>query len=180
MSHIPHPCVTSVSKTQAPLRGVGLWAAHHMAPNNPPSRCLFLPELPGDMTDQVLERHFRGFTGFDTCRTRKDRNGKLVGFVEFDMVDSAVRAKESMQKFSPFPGTNWQIHFSNNTKSAPPKRPRDDNGREAQLRSEAQRHSGYMCESPLPQHALSVCVCFHTHTHLTHRTLANSPTCSLR
>ena len=149
-------------------------------PNAAPSSTLFLPELPSMLTDGELEPHFRNFPGFAGSRTRKDRNGKLVGFVEFDMVDSAVRAKESMQKFSPFPGTNWQIHFSNNTKSAPPKRPRDDNGREAQLRSEAQRHSGYMCESHLPQHALSVCVCFHTHTHLTHRTLANSPTCSLR
>ena len=46
-----------------------------------PSQTLFLPELPSDITDGVLERHFRGFVGYESCRTRNDRNGKLVGFV---------------------------------------------------------------------------------------------------
>ena len=168
----------------------------------PPSNCLFLPELPGDLTDsvrasrpgrpcacfeigwsgvrggarrllqstatsftavgarpqprrmhasvsaaafyrptdlaQVLERHFRGFTGFSTCRTRLDRNGKIVGFVEFEQTDDAVRARESMQGQSPFPGINWHIHYSNNTKGTP-KRPRDEGAREPMPREQAQR-----------------------------------------
>ena len=65
-----------------------------MAPNNPPSSCLFIPELPADLTDSILERTFRGYTGFTSCRTRHDRNGKLVGFVEFEQVDDAVRCRD--------------------------------------------------------------------------------------
>ena len=94
-----------------------------MAPsggNNPPSTCLFLPELPPDLSDSILERHFRGFVGFSSSRTRKDRNGKLVGFVEFEQIDDAVRCRDSMGSTSPFPGLNWHIHFSNNTKGGPP------------------------------------------------------------
>ena len=30
----------------------------------------------------------------------------------------AVRCRDSMQGASPFPGINWHIHFSNNTKGA--------------------------------------------------------------
>ena len=103
----------------------------------PPSNCLFLPELPSDLTDAVLERHFRGFVGFTSARTRSDRNGKLVGFVEFDAVDDAVRARDSMQGQSPFEGISWHIHFSNNTKSTP-KRPREE-AAEPVGRSDAQR-----------------------------------------
>lgn len=105
-----------------------------MAPSgsgSPPSTCLFLPELPPDVSDSILERHFRGFTGFSTCRTRHDRNGKLVGFIEFDQVDDAVRCRDSMQGTSPFPGISWHIHFSNSAPkggagSSAPKRPRDE------------------------------------------------------
>lgn len=100
-----------------------------MAPNAP-STCLFLPELPSDLSDVALERLFRGFVGFTSCRTRHDRNGKLVGFVEFEQVDDSVRARESMQGQSPFPGVNWHIHYSNNTKGGPgggsAKRPREE------------------------------------------------------
>ena len=84
----------------------------------PASECLFLPELQSDMNDDQLEREFRGFVGFVSCRTRFDRNGKLVGFVEFENADQAIRARESMLE-------RWLIHFSNNTKGAP-KRPRED------------------------------------------------------
>ena len=102
-----------------------------MAPSNPPSTCLFLPELPVDLTDTVLERHFRGFTGFESCRTRHDRNGKLVGFVEFEQVDDAIRCRDSMQGSSPFSGQAWHIHFSNSTQSraaTAAKRPREESG----------------------------------------------------
>jgi len=98
------------------------------------------------MTDQNLERVFRGFVGFSSCRTRHDRNGKLVGFVEFEQIDEAVRCRDSMQGQSPFEGTNWHIHFSNNSggnKSGPPsgaKRPREEAGPPVP-RHEAQRHS---------------------------------------
>ena len=102
----------------------------------PPSNCLFLPELPIDLSDAVLERHFRGFVGFQNARTRQDRNSKLVGFVEFDAVDDAVRARESMQGQSPFEGINWHIHFSNNTKN--PKRAREESA-EPVGRIDAQR-----------------------------------------
>ena len=121
-----------------------------MAPsggNNPPSTCLFLPELPQDLSDTVLERHFRGFVGFQSCRTRHDRNGKQVGFVEFEEIDDAVRCRDTMQGTSPFPGISWHIHFSNNSKRAEaaaaaaggaPKRAREDNGPPIP-RNEAQR-----------------------------------------
>ena len=109
--------------------------AAQMAPQNPPSTCLFLPELPPDLTDAILERHFRGFVGYDSCRTRHDRNGKLVGFVEFETIDDAVRCRENQQGQSPFPGVNWHIHFSNSQgrpasgATAPGgKRPRDESG----------------------------------------------------
>jgi len=99
-------------------------------PDNGPSQCLFLPELPSSLKDDELERHFRGFFGFISCRTRFDRNGKLVGFVEFETPSQATRAKESMERSSPFTGHAWLIHFSNNTKgggSAPQqKRPRPE------------------------------------------------------
>ena len=106
------------------------------APNNPPSTCLFLPELPPDLTDAVLERHFRGFVGYASCRTRHDRNGKLVGFVEFENIEDAVRCRENQQGQSPFPGINWHIHFSNNTKN--PKRAREESA-EPVGRIDAQR-----------------------------------------
>ena len=118
-----------------------------MAPSgsgNPPSTCLFLPELPADLNDSILERHFRGFVGFSSCRTRHDRNGKLVGFVEFEQIDDAVRCRDSMQGQSPFPGISWHIHFSNNVKGgtapAPAKRPREETAPPVP-RHEAQRPS---------------------------------------
>ena len=87
-----------------------------------PSQTLFLPELPSDITDGVLERYFRGFVGYESCRTRYDRNGKLVAFVEFESIEDASRARESMQGASPFPGVNWHIHFSTNpTRDRAPK-----------------------------------------------------------
>lgn len=105
-----------------------------------PSSTLFLPELPFDLTDAILERHFRGFVGFSSSRTRHDKNGKLVGFIEFDTIDDAVRCRESMQGTSPFPGINWHIHFSNNTAGkTTAKRVRDDDGVLAQPRAQAQR-----------------------------------------
>ena len=118
-----------------------------MPANSPPSTCLFLPELPGDLSGDVLERHFRGFVGFSSCRTRHDRNGKLVGFVEFENIDDAVRCRDSMQGASPFPGINWHIHFSNNSKGGPaaPGGPVAKRAREEpappQPRHEAQRAS---------------------------------------
>ena len=112
---------------------------------NQPSTCLFIPELPSDLNDAVLERHFRSYTGYTSARTRHDRNGKLVGFVEFEQIDDAVRCRDSMQGASPFPGINWHIHFSN-SKPAPAaagggggKRPRDEPM--PQSRHEAQRPS---------------------------------------
>ena len=128
-----------------------------MAPNNPPSTCLFLPELPADLTDAVLERHFRGFTGWQSCRTRHDRNGKLVGFVEFDNVDNAVRCRENQQGQSPFPGINWHIHFSNNTQGRPSggaaavKRPREEAGPPVP-RQDAQRQSFGCVPACTPAH----------------------------
>ena len=118
-----------------------------MSRDAPPSTCLFLPELPADLTDQVLERHFRGFLGFTSCRTRHDRNGKLVGFLEFEQIENAIACRERMQGTSPFPGINWHIHFSNNAKGGAPlqaaKRPRDEMGPPVP-RHEAQRQSfGY-------------------------------------
>ena len=123
---------------------ISLASGIKMALKNPPSTCLFLPELPPDLTDSILERHFRGFVGFSSCRTRHDRNGKLVGFIEFETVEDAIRCRDNMQGSSPFPGINWHIHFSNNSKggsSAPAaKRPRDESGPPVP-RSDAQRQS---------------------------------------
>ena len=122
-----------------------------MAPsggNNPPSTCLFLPELPPDLSDSILERHFRGFVGFSSCRTRKDRNGKLVGFVEFEQIDDAVRCRDSRGSTSPFPGLNWHIHFSTNpARDRAPKRARDDAG---QPRHDAMRGPPVMCAAHRP------------------------------
>ena len=116
-------------------------------PNAAPSSTLFLPELPSMLTDGELEPHFRNFPGFAGSRTRKDRNGKLVGFVEFEDVDSAIRCRESQQGASPFPGISWHIHFSNNTQGRPPaaagsagKRPREETGPPVP-RQDAQRQS---------------------------------------
>ena len=81
-----------------------------------PSQTLFLPELPSDITDGVLERHFRGFVGYESCRTRNDRNGKLVGFLEFESIEDASRARESMQ------GANWHIEFSRDRAPEPYKK----------------------------------------------------------
>ena len=119
-----------------------------MAPSggtSAPSSCLFLPELPQDLTEPVLERHFRGFVGYQSCRTRHDRNGKQVGFVEFEEIEDAVRCRDTMQGTSPFPGISWHIHFSNNSKGGaaaggPPKRPREESGPPVP-RSDAQRPS---------------------------------------
>ena len=131
-----------------------------MASKNAPSTCLFLPELPPDISDPILERQFRGYEGYSSCRTRKDRNGKLVGFVEFEQVDDAIRCREHMQGASPFPGINWHIHFSNNTKGGPAasggsggppsagKRPREEMAAPVP-RHEAQRPS-YGAMMPLP------------------------------
>lgn len=128
-----------------------------MAPN-PPSTCLFLPELPADLSDTALERLFRGFVGFTSCRTRHDRNGKLVGFVEFEQVDDSVRARDSMQGQSPFPGVNWHIHYSNNTKGAPggatAKRPREEYSQPV-ARHDAVRPNYGMTPMPPPPMSMS-------------------------
>eukprot|EP00962_Isochrysis_galbana_P032256 scaffold10573_cov109-Isochrysis_galbana.AAC.1 len=103
-----------------------------------PTQTLFLPELPSELSESALERHFRGFTGFESCRMRNDRTGKVVGFVEFDRVEDAARARESMLDRSPFSGEPWNIQFSTNPSRAPvPKRSRDDAG---QPRHEAVRN----------------------------------------
>lgn len=103
-----------------------------------PTQTLFLPELPPELPESALERHFRGFTGFESCRMRNDRTGKVVGFVEFERVEDATRARESMQARSPFSGEPWNIQFSTNPSRAPvPKRARDDAG---QPRHEAVRN----------------------------------------
>ena len=68
-----------------------------MSTRSQPSNCLFLPELPDDLPDDTLERHFRGYEGYITSRTRKDRNQKTVGFVEFELIEQAVRCREEMQ-----------------------------------------------------------------------------------
>ena len=101
-----------------------------MSTRSQPSNCLFLPELPDDLPDDTLERHFRGYEGYITSRTRKDRNQKTVGFVEFELIEQAVRCREEMQDQSPFGGLTWHIHYSNNpgrgAAAAPTKRPRDE------------------------------------------------------
>lgn len=64
---------------------------------------------------------------------------QLVGFVEFDRVEDAVRSRDSMQGASPFAGVAWHIHFSNNTKGAGPKKPREDFKREPTVRNDVPR-----------------------------------------
>mmetsp|Transcript_5973 Transcript_5973/g.18368 ORF Transcript_5973/g.18368 Transcript_5973/m.18368 type:complete len:232 (-) Transcript_5973:1252-1947(-) len=94
-----------------------------------PTQTLFLPELPADLSEAELERTFRGFVGFESCRLRNDRTGKLVGFVEFECVDDAVHARDSMQASSPFSGEPWNVQFSTNQNRGPaPKRLREDSG----------------------------------------------------
>jgi len=111
-----------------------------------PTQTLFLPECPADLTESTIERHFRGFVGFDSCRVRFDRSGKVVGFVEFERVDDAVRARESMQTKSPFSGEPWNISFSTNPNRTPaPKRGRDDGGQ--------QRHQAVRGAPQAPPHA---------------------------
>ena len=114
-----------------------------MSTRSQPSNCLFLPELPDDLPDDTLERHFRGYEGYITSRTRKDRNQKTVGFVEFELIEQAVRCREEMQDQSPFGGLTWHIHYSNNpgrgAAAAPTKRPRDEPMREPVERRDAQR-----------------------------------------
>ena len=122
---------------------------------NQPSTCLFIPELPSDLNDAVLERHFRSYTGYTSARTRHDRNGKLVGFVEFEQIDDAVRCRDSMQGASPFPGINWHIHFSNNpsqrsSSGSASKRPREESGPPV-ARHEAQRPSYAAAEHQRPK-----------------------------
>ena len=115
-----------------------------MSTRSQPSNCLFLPELPDDLPDDTLERHFRGYEGYITSRTRKDRNQKTVGFVEFELIEQAVRCREEMQDQSPFGGLTWHIHYSNNPgrgapHRGPTKRPRDEPMREPVERRDAQR-----------------------------------------
>ena len=132
-----------------------------MPPLAAPSSTLFLPELPADLTDALLERHFRGFVGFDSCRTRHDRNGKLVGFVEFGGTEDAVRCRDSMQGQQPFPGINWHIHFSNNQQkpsAQPAKRPREE-PMPPVPRHEAQRPSYGAPMCVMPQRSGPVCCC---------------------
>ena len=114
-----------------------------MSTRSQPSNCLFLPELPDDLPDDTLERHFRGYEGYISSRTRKDRYQKTVGFVEFELIEQAVRCREEMQDQSPFGGLTWHIHYSNNpgrgAAAAPSKRPRDEPMREPVERRDAQR-----------------------------------------
>ena len=122
-----------------------------MSTRSQPSNCLFLPELPDDLPDDTLERHFRGYEGYITSRTRKDRNQKTVGFVEFELIEQAVRCREEMQDQSPFGGLTWHIHYSNNpgrgAAAAPTKRPRDEPMREPVERRDAQRVRTRRCTS---------------------------------
>ncbi|CAM9588562.1 unnamed protein product [Pylaiella littoralis] len=65
-----------------------------MGDRDTPSSCLFVSDLPSDITEKELERLFAGCHGFDSCRVRKDKNEHDVGFVEFWDTESASIAKD--------------------------------------------------------------------------------------
>ncbi|CAM9367759.1 unnamed protein product [Ascophyllum nodosum] len=65
-----------------------------MGDRDAPISCLFVSDLPTDITEKDLEKLFAGCHGFDSCRLRKDKNEKDVGFVEFRDSESAEIAKD--------------------------------------------------------------------------------------
>ncbi|CAM9107186.1 unnamed protein product [Scytosiphon promiscuus] len=65
-----------------------------MGDRDTPSSCLFVSDLPSDVTEKELERLFAGCHGFDSCRVRKDKNEHDVGFVDFCDTESASIAKD--------------------------------------------------------------------------------------
>eukprot|EP00904_Undaria_pinnatifida_P002986 jgi/Undpi1/12689/HiC_scaffold_6.g02357.m1 len=56
------------SSTLPPLQSAA------MGDRESPSSCLFVSDLPSDITEKELERLFNGCHGFDSCRVRKDKN----------------------------------------------------------------------------------------------------------
>eukprot|EP00752_Nemacystus_decipiens_P003836 g3529.t1 len=65
-----------------------------MGDRDTPSSCLFVSDLPSDITEKELERLFAGCHGFECCRVRKDKNEHDVGFVDFWDTESATIAKD--------------------------------------------------------------------------------------
>eukprot|EP00903_Cladosiphon_okamuranus_P006484 g6343.t1 len=75
-------------------KAAGAAAAAAMGDRDTPSSCLFVSDLPSDITEKELERLFAGCHGFESCRVRKDKNEHDVGFVDFWDTESATNAKD--------------------------------------------------------------------------------------
>eukprot|EP00276_Gloeochaete_wittrockiana_P012167 CAMPEP_0184370838 /NCGR_PEP_ID=MMETSP1089-20130417/163058_1 /TAXON_ID=38269 ORGANISM="Gloeochaete wittrockiana, Strain SAG46.84" /NCGR_SAMPLE_ID=MMETSP1089 /ASSEMBLY_ACC=CAM_ASM_000445 /LENGTH=381 /DNA_ID=CAMNT_0026713509 /DNA_START=32 /DNA_END=1177 /DNA_ORIENTATION=+ len=77
-----------------------------------PSPTLFISNLPSVFTEDLLARTFQRFSGYKGSRIRKDKNGLsvVVGFVDFENVESALHAKSCVKPTDLSPSCS--IYFS--------------------------------------------------------------------
>jgi RNA recognition motif-containing protein len=61
------------------------------------TRTLFIVEMPQDITEEDLQNVFCKEDGFLASRIRQDRKQRLVGFVDFDTTENAIKAREKYQ-----------------------------------------------------------------------------------
>jgi len=80
-----------------------------------PSNTLFVADIPSNVILEEFTAIFRAQEGFKNARLRKDRNSHIVGFADFEDVESASFAMETLQ------GYKWTkddhgitIHYSHN------------------------------------------------------------------
>jgi RNA recognition motif-containing protein len=83
-----------------------------------PTNTLFIAEVPSSINEKDFVKIFQAQEGFKNARLRKDRNQNVVGFADFEDVESSSLALETLQgyKFGLL-GTaekGLNIHYSHN------------------------------------------------------------------
>ena len=80
----------------------------------PPSETLTISDMPYDISSDHITKGFAHYRGYVTHRLKTDREGQLRVFVEFDTIDSAAIARDSlcgMIRLRPY-DTLSVVHFA--------------------------------------------------------------------
>lgn len=107
----------------------------------PPSETLFVADLPEDVSKDSIEAAFSSFPGYTSVRTRSDKHGKMVAFIEFDTVEQSTTVCESLTGILRLRPTDppVSIHFAKQSRNGEGdnerKRGREDDGGDRSVRS---------------------------------------------
>jgi len=92
-----------------------------------PSNTLFVADIPFNVSQEDFVSIFSHQEGLKNARLRKDRNNHVVGFADFEDIESASFAMETLQ------GYKWTvndhgitIHYSHNVTNPSKQRPEND------------------------------------------------------